>query len=332
MRSKLITLLCGVAIIAASPVIAAAMTLVEDGRARAVIVVPGAKPSRAANDLRDYVEKATGRGSISSRSATWVTRAGRVAGFSSGPAMRPGGVVDLARLQPEGFVIKSDGNDLFIVGRDTTDDGIEVDGTYYGVSEFLEHFVGVRWLMPGPLGEVIPRQPTLRVTSADIRQEPVLWHAQMRQVRTTGHREQMHKLLENWGVPLEEWEARFGEDATQPWGARQRLGSRVSLQFGHSYDGWWDRYHEQYPDIFALQPNGTRINTNNRERLCKSNPVLWELVAKEKIAELRGNPTARRRLDRAERWWGRQQVLHVRALPILGFAGSEGHVCQGSQD
>ena len=72
-------------------------------------------------------------------------------------------VVDLAQLQPEGFVIKSDGNDLFIVGRDTTDGGLEVAGTHYGVSEFLERFVGVRWLMPGPLGEVVPKQPTLRI-------------------------------------------------------------------------------------------------------------------------------------------------------------------------
>ena len=118
----------------------------------------------------------------------------------------------------------------------------------------------------------------------------MLWQRKMREVRTVGHREQIHKLLADWGVPLEAWEAKFGPDVTQPWCARQRLGARVNLQFGHSYDGWWDKYHEQYPDIFALQPSGTRINTNTRERLCKSNPVLWDLVAKERIAELRANP------------------------------------------
>jgi len=139
--------------------------------------------------------------------------------------------------------------------------------------------------MPGPLGEVVPKQPTLRIDSVDIRQEPVLWQRKVREVRTVGHREQIHKLLEDWGVPLAAWEAKFGPEITQPWCVRKRLGARVNLQFGHSYDGWWDKYHEQYLDIFALQPSGTRINTNTRERLCKSNPVLWELVAKEKITE-----------------------------------------------
>ena len=70
---------------------------------------------------------------------------------------------------------------------------------------------------------MIPRRPTLSVTSADLRQEPVLWQRKMRQVRTTGHREQIHKLLETWGVPLEAWEARFGEEVTQPWSARRKL-------------------------------------------------------------------------------------------------------------
>ncbi|MDO8539159.1 MAG: DUF4838 domain-containing protein [Opitutaceae bacterium] len=290
MRTK--TILLTFLLAAFASLSAAPITLVENGRARAVIVVPDAKPSRAVADLRDYIEKATG-----ARLEVVEERApgsgSRPAGGSlifvgaCGAAKR---AVDLARLQPEGFVIKTDGSDLFIVGRDATDAGLEVDGTHHGVCEFLERFVGVRWLLPGPLGEVVPKQATLRIESADIRQEPILWQRKIREVRTTGHRDFMLQQLKKWDIPIEPWEAKFGRTATEPWLQRQRLGSRVNLQFGHSYDGWWDKYHEKYPDIFAQQPNGTRINTDKRERLCQSNPALWDLVARERIAELRANP------------------------------------------
>jgi hypothetical protein len=39
-----------------------------------------------------------------------------------------------------------------------------------------------------------------------------------------------------------------------------------------------------------MQPNGTRINVNQEERLCESNPTLWKLVAQAMIKELRDHP------------------------------------------
>lgn len=47
---------------------------------------------------------------------------------------------------------------------------------------------------------------------------------------------------------------------------------------------------ETHPEIFALQPDGTRINTPERERLCVSNPTLWGLVAQDRIRRLRADP------------------------------------------
>ena len=176
-------------------------------------------------------------------------------------------MVDLKGLQPEGFVIKTDGADIFIVGRDVTDTGMQVAGTFYGVCEFLERYLGVRWLMEGPLGEVAPRRATIEVASADIRQEPVLC------MRGNSSQRVAADQSSNAGS----------------WSAYQRLGSRVRISTAHSFTGRWNKYHEQYPDIFAMQPNGTRINTNERERLCESNPTLWKL-AEEKIEELRAAP------------------------------------------
>jgi hypothetical protein len=244
----------------ASPLFCA--TLVENGRPKAVLVVPARAESKPAATLQRYIEMATGArlpilteeqlsGATTSDTRVFVG-AGRTAGK----------VVDVQKLQPEGFVIKTVGDDLYIVGRDATDAGMRVEGTFYGVCEFLERYLGVRWLMPGPLGEVVPKHRSLTIATADIRQEPLLWQRKIRNK-----------------VP-----------AANPWFDHQRMGSRVRIAYGHAFSGWWDRYHEQYPDIFALQPNGTRINTNVRERLCVSNPKLWELAAADRIAELRANP------------------------------------------
>ena len=53
-------------------------------------------------------------------------------------------------LKPEGFVIAfPDSANVIVLGKDD-------NGTRHGVYEFLETFVGVRWLFPGPFGEHVP--------------------------------------------------------------------------------------------------------------------------------------------------------------------------------
>lgn len=291
MNARLRTLACVLLLSAVGGSASTATTLVDNGRAEAVIVVADARKSGPAAELRDYVEKASGArlDIVEERQLGQRGRTG--ARVFVGPVEAAKRVVDLAKLQPEGFIIKSDGADLFIVGRDRTDAGLLVEGTRHGVSEFLERYLGVRWLMAGPLGEVVPQQRTIRIDAADIRQEPLLWQRRIRDSKVAAHKERVRQILDDWKVPLTEWEAAFATEKTRPWFTHHRLGSRVELLYGHAYAGWWNKYHEKYPDIFALQPNGTRINSPERERLCVSNPTLWDLVARAKIEELRARPT-----------------------------------------
>jgi hypothetical protein len=246
---------------------AQAITIVREGRAEAVIVIPAASKATGATDLQRYVEKVSGAKLeiVTEDKLGEVKRGARV---FVGPCLAASRVVDIKGLQPEGFVIKTDGEDLFIVGRDATDTGMQVAGTFYGVCEFLERYAGVRWLMEGPLGEVTPKQATIEVPAADIREEP--------------------PLCMRGSVARRVAADQSSEGGT--WSTYQRIGSRVKISTGHAFAGWWDKYHAQYPDIFAMQPNGTRINSNEEERLCESNPTLWKLVAEAKIKELRANP------------------------------------------
>ena len=277
-----------------------AVTLVEKGQARAAIVVPAgtvlsgdlgraSAGAAGASELQRCIEKATG---VLLPVLAEDEIGGRVTGdvVFVGACVKTREVVDVSGIQPEGFVIRTQGNALYIVGRDETDAGREVDGTLYGVCEFLERYVGVRWVMPGEVGEVVPLVDTIEIDGVDIRQEPLLWQRKVRNSEIHAHRDRVRVILKDWGVSVPEWEAFFADSVSAPWFRRQRIGSRVRVIYGHAYQGWWNKYHEAHPNIFALQPDGTRINTNERERLCVSNPTLWDLVAQEKIEELTTDP------------------------------------------
>ena len=67
------------------------------------------------------------------------------------PATAAAQFPELARADAHGFVLATRGRDLHIAGGS----GI---GTLYGVWFFLQNYIGVRILMHGELGEVVPRQ------------------------------------------------------------------------------------------------------------------------------------------------------------------------------
>ncbi len=280
-----------------------AAIVVENHTARAVIVVPAAEAAGdaqarmaaqsvadAAAELRTYIAKSTGatlpivpENLLQEEPATAAT-------LFVGPCQATSKSINTDGLQPEGFMIKVAGARVYIVGNDRTKEGLAVQGTAYGCFAFLEKFLGVRWLMPGELGEVVPTRATLVLDDAELREEPLLWQRKLRDTALPGQKDRVAKIVQEWGVSIPQWEKMFAANITSPWFRRQRLGSRVKVVYGHAYGGWWDRYHEKYPEIFALQPDGTRNTGGYREKLCVSNPTLWTLVAQEKIRELKANP------------------------------------------
>jgi hypothetical protein len=94
------------------------------------------------------------------------------------------------------------------------------------------------------------------------------------------------------GIPLADWKTAHGPAATGPWFVRQRLGARIELDGGHAYDGWYETHGKTHPEWFALQPDGTRHQKLPRERLCKSNPALWDEIARVLVEEFKADPKA----------------------------------------
>ncbi len=72
------------------------------------------------------------------------------------------------------------------------------------------------------------------------------------------------------------------------WFGWHRQGGTLRLASGHVFGHMWEKYKDEHPEWFALQPDGTRDQSESpqRARLCVSNAGLIEAIAREKIEEL----------------------------------------------
>ncbi len=140
------------------PSSAAAMPLVKNGSSTVTIrLTPDASEAvhEAAKILQEYVKKSTGATiAINDETAENLLFIGK----------HP--EVDVSKLDEEGFVLRSLNSHNFVISGGS-DYGIE-----YGVYEFLERFLGVRWLMPTDLGIDIPVHTDIDLPEVDILQEP----------------------------------------------------------------------------------------------------------------------------------------------------------------
>jgi len=138
-----------------------AMTIVKNGQPAADIVVAenaSIDIQNAAKSLQHYIQKSTG--------ATLPIHATSNAAVSirlQNAATLP----DSPKLDPEGFILQGLDKSTFVIAGGG-DRGIE-----FGVYDFLERYLGVRWLMPGEMGEDVPKHATLDISPAKIVEEPV---------------------------------------------------------------------------------------------------------------------------------------------------------------
>ena len=141
------------------------VTVVQDGEPKARITVCAEASDQvrnAARILSEYVERASG----AKLAVVTVDQA------------RPGEptiMIATARdvvvgegLDEDGFVILAQDDEIAICGP--TDWGTE-----FGVYSFLERYVGVRWLLPGPDGDDVPEVGTITVPDGMVRDEPAFF-------------------------------------------------------------------------------------------------------------------------------------------------------------
>lgn len=222
-----------------SRLIAAPLDLVTDGKSQAAVYLhaeAGPLAAEAAADLTNVLKKMSG-------ALLRVERAGAARDIAGDrPAILLGTLAEQAGLRMEktspaqdGFRYAVRGNWLLIVGESDR-------GVYHGVYAFLES-LGCGWYVPGPMGEVIPRQATLTLP-ADLDHSEIS-DALHRSYWGDGDWARKNKGLVNVGNWRHAW----------------RLLVPQSL-------------FETQPELFAIY-NGQRRN----RQLCTSNPETIRIAA-----------------------------------------------------
>ncbi len=137
------------------------VVLAQGGQAMAVIACGDKDLSEQVKQLQSMIEKATGA------KLPIVEKAGKEAAIIVGDCEEAAGAgLEGAKMPVEGFAIKTAPGRAYIVGN--------ASGRKWGVYEFLERFVGVRWYFPpADIGLSIPSAKTLALDPVWLEDAPV---------------------------------------------------------------------------------------------------------------------------------------------------------------
>jgi len=244
-----------------------------------IILAPDAYPitRRAADDLQQYIAKATGAKLPIRAAAAPGPKPAIVVGAC--PAAQQAGL-DLAGLRPEGFIIKTAGPNLHIAGRDS-DGPAGSDhwrfgpqaGTWHGVSQFLESRLGVRWFFPGEMGEYVPKRDSLTVAPCDETDAPKLIYRRMAYV------------YNNDTPPARRQEV-------IDWQRRNRAGFSIIWNASHSWIEHFkgETYFAKHPDWFALVDGRRLGHRTHGLQMCVTNKEALDEFARVIIEYGKKNP------------------------------------------
>jgi hypothetical protein len=264
------------------------MTVAQDGRAKAVIVVAAdaTEPERhAADELAGFLRQITG--------AEFETQAPPAAGQSRllvGPDAAKLAEADFstAGLGSDGIVIRTVDDDLILAGG-------RPRGTLYAVYTFLEDYGGCRWW--SSKASTIPVKPTLEVGRLNVRYVPPL------EYRETFW---FDAFDGNWAV------------RNKSNGHSERLDDKRGGK--HSYAGFVhtfysliqpNKYFDDHPEWFS-EINGKR--THDHAQLCLTNEEMRAELVKNLKERLRNNPGATIASVSQNDWHGNCQCSKCAAI------------------
>ena len=264
--------------------------IIADGKSDYVIIVDKsalATPKFAASELQKYLEKATGvklpiaERPVDDKKSIFV---------GENEFTRALGVL-AEDIKPEGFVIRKVGDALILVGRDTKGNPLDMQirgpqiGTLTAVYDFLERFVGVRWFMPGDLGEVVPKVSELSLGSVNLADAPAFV---ARNIYFSG--------------------GNFSKYEEKLWRRRNRVGKSLAVLHSHNwfkiipclpFPEDWPSWLEprktflDHPEYYALVDGRRKLSHTSKHhggQVCTSNPDVIRIFAETAINWFRKHP------------------------------------------
>jgi hypothetical protein len=235
---------------------AAEITLARDGQPVATVIIsPTAAPLEqvAATELQTYVRKISGA-SLPLMNALPEGKQAlvRIGVYGAAPVAEWRG----ERPPADGFAIETRGNALWIVGGDAR-------GALYGVYEFLES-LGVRWFMPGEMGEDVIERKTISFAPLERRGAPAF--------------RAVSGLSWAGGPGALDWERRI----------RAQVGPPNAF-FGHN----WSNIIPPTPENKAAHPEWFALHDGKRiDQLCSTNPDVIRITVEKAREFFTQNPDA----------------------------------------
>ncbi len=186
----------------------------------------------------------------------------------------------------DGFIIRTEGQNVIIAGRDdpkgkpeTSGSGLSPEhGTVNAAFEFLERFAGIRFYFPGDIGTVAPKRTEWTLPQIDIYERPD-WV----------HRDFYNDVYNGLGRSVTPEEMVYLRRSTM----------LIPSCHGLAFLGFPARFAKTHPEYFALKDDGTRFTdgikgkSSSYGHLCFSSGIKDE-IAKDAIAFLSGQPAASR--------------------------------------
>src|SRR5262249_52962139 len=142
--------------------------------------------------------------------------------------------IDVTKLTAETFVLRTKDHALFIVGEDKNADPLESDtraGTLWGVYDWLDTALGVRWLWPGDLGTFVPKKATVAAADVDRTESPRFFQRRLRP--GLGFTSE-HPALGFTGGAYD----KFSHEQAV-FLRRHRMGRSQPIGYGHAFTDWW---------------------------------------------------------------------------------------------
>ena len=190
--------------------------------------------------------------------------------------------VDKSKLAMDSRIIRSVKDGIVFVGGDRNGQSVghqwsvACQGTLYAVYDYLENDLGVKWIWPGELGEVIPARTKLEVGKIDRSGiEPLV----ARRMRESGYSSNV-KTITGWSS-VDAW--RKFMETQHLFLIRHRMGASVNLFHNHGFDSYWKTYGKIKPELFSLLTNGKREPLKGDPpgqyiTMCVSNPELHKII------------------------------------------------------
>ena len=247
------------------------LAVVAKGKSVYTIVrAPGATQSAqvAATELQQYFRKSTGAQlPLLTNDQTPTTP---FISIGDTAAARAAGI-SIKGMPWESYRIVTRGPNVFILGPDTPDkakapQGGTSHGTAFGVYTFTEDYLGVRWLMPGVMGEDVPPHDSI-ILPADLdRMEAPVFESRV----VTGLQNTPEAML---------------------WKLHQKLGYSLLSVHDHNWVGViTPDLYEAHPEWFA-EVDGKRMRPiHTRYKIETTNPELVKYFAEQIKKAFRADP------------------------------------------